>query len=473
MIPYKNISIAIIALLITASGCTVSQNAARPSNMLPPGYRNGLAANADTLPGASLPYKDFFREQMIRNLIDTALVKNYDMQIALKNIEAASLILKQSKWGNVPEVNLQIAANSSRPSDNSLNGLTLGQFSDGKHIEDYNASIGLSWEADIWKKIGNQRNVAGASYLQSTEVRKAVQTRLASDIAHSFYRLIMLDTQIDIAQKNLALNDSTLNIIKLQFDAGQVTSLAVQQAEAQQLLAAGIITQLQQNITLEENALSVLTGSFPKQILRSGKLNNMIIPQEINTGVPAGMLSLRPDVRIAELELVKANAKTGIAKANMYPSLVITASGGLNTFTASNWFNVPASLFGIIGAGVTQPILQRKQLRTQYAVALVDREKTVLEFRSTVLDAVAEVSDELVKIEKLKERYAFAEQRVKVVQRGLKNANLLFRSGMANYLEVITAQSNALQSELDLAEVKNAQLNASVGLYRALGGGWK
>ncbi|WP_040300125.1 TolC family protein, partial [Arcticibacter svalbardensis] len=286
------------------------------------------------------------------------------------------------------------------------------------------------------------------------------------------YRLIMLDTQIEIAQKNLALNDSTLNIIKLQFDAGQVTSLAVQQAEAQQLLAAGIVTQLQQNITLEENALSVLTGSFPKQILRKGKLNDMILPDEINTGVPAEMLSLRPDVRIAELELVKANAKTGIAKANMYPSLVITASGGLNTFTASNWFTIPASLFGVVGTGITQPLLQRKQLRTQYQVALVDRDKTVLEFRSTVLQAVAEVSDELVKIEKLKERYAFAEQRVKVVQSGLKNANLLFSSGMANYLEVITAQSNALQSELDLAEVKNAQLNAGVALYRALGGGW-
>ena len=136
-----------IALLLIASGCTVSQNAARPSNMLPPGYRNGLATNVTTPSSANLPYRDFFREPLIRDLIDTAVVKNYDMQIALKNIESASLILKQSKWGNVPDVNLRITANSSRPSDNSLNGLTIGQLSDVKHIEDYNASLGLSWEA--------------------------------------------------------------------------------------------------------------------------------------------------------------------------------------------------------------------------------------------------------------------------------------------------------------------------------------
>src|SRR5690606_31402888 len=137
-------------------------------------------------------------------------------------IESASILFKQTKWNNVPQLNLSVSANSSRPSDNSLNGLQIGQFSDVRHIEDYNSSVGLSWEADIWRKIANQKNAAGANYLQSTEARKAVQTRLAADVAHSFYRLIMLDTQIGIARKNFALNNSTLTIIKLQFDAGQV-----------------------------------------------------------------------------------------------------------------------------------------------------------------------------------------------------------------------------------------------------------
>lgn len=470
MKPYKSIYTALLLVLVLGA-CKVSKDIPLPVNAAPEKFRGSVST--DTASIAALPYKDFFKEQTIRNLIDTAIVNNYDMQIALKNMEAAALLFSQSKLGNIPELNLKVGANSSRPSDNSLNGLQIGQFSQSKHIEDYSVTGGLSWEADIWRKIANQRNAAGAAFMQSAEVKKAVQTRLVSNIAQSFYRLIMLDTQLEIAKKNLSLNDSTLNIIRLQFDAGQVTSLAIQQAEAQQLVAAGLVPQLEQRIALEENALSILTGAFPKTIARIGTLNSINVQDQVSTGIPSHMLSLRPDVKSAELELVKANAKVGIAKAGLYPSLVITANGGLNSFKASNWFNIPGSLFGVVAGGITQPIFQRKQLRTQYEVALVDREKSVIQFRSSVLTAVGEVSDELVKIEKLKEQYVIADKRVRTVQSGLSNANMLFKSGMANYLEVINAQSNALQSELDLATVKTAQLNAVVELYRALGGGWK
>ncbi|RAJ37025.1 TolC family protein [Pedobacter cryoconitis] len=470
MKPYKSIYTALLLVLVLGA-CKVSKDIPLPVNAAPEKFRGSVST--DTASIAALPYKDFFKEQTIRNLIDTAIINNYDMQIALKNMEAAALLFSQSKLGNIPELNLKVGANTSRPSDNSLNGLQIGQFSQSKHIEDYSVTGGLSWEADIWRKIANQRNAAGAAFMQSAEVKKAVQTRLVSNIAQSFYRLIMLDTQLEIAKKNLSLNDSTLNIIRLQFDAGQVTSLAIQQAEAQQLVAAGLVPQLEQRIALEENALSILTGAFPKTIARIGTLNSISVQDQVGTGIPSRMLSLRPDVKSAELELVKANAKVGIAKAGLYPSLVITANGGLNSFKASNWFNIPGSLFGVVAGGITQPIFQRKQLRTQYEVALVDREKSVIQFRSSVLTAVGEVSDELVKIEKLKQQYAIADKRVRTVQSGLSNANMLFKSGMANYLEVINAQSNALQSELDLATVKTAQLNAVVELYRALGGGWK
>ncbi|MGY0041495.1 TolC family protein [Pedobacter sp. NJ-S-72] len=470
MKPYKSIYTALLLVLVLGA-CKVSKDIPLPKNAAPEKFRGNVST--DTASIAALPYKDFFKEQTIRSLIDTAIINNYDMQIALKNMEAAALLFKQSKLGNLPELNLKVTGSTSRPSDNSLTGLQMEQFSTVKHIEDYSVSGGLSWEADIWRKIANQRNAAGAAFMQSAEVKKAVQTRLVSNIAQSFYRLIMLDTQLEIAKKNLSLNDSTLTIIRLQFDAGQVTSLAIQQAEAQQLVAAGLVPQLEQRIALEENALSILTGAFPKTIARIGTLNTINVQDQVSAGIPSNMLSLRPDVKSAELELVKANAKVGIAKASLYPSLLITANGGLNSFKASNWFNIPGSLFGMVAGGITQPIFQRRQLKTQYEVALVDREKSVIQFRSSVLTAVGEVSDELVKIEKLKQQYTIADKRVKTVQSGLSNANMLFKSGMANYLEVINAQSNALQSELDLATVKTAQLNAVVELYRALGGGWK
>ena len=161
-----------------------------------------------------------------------------------------------------------------------------------------------------------------------------------------------------------------------------------------------------------------------------------------------------------------------MAKASLYPSLVITASGGVNSFKASNWFNMPASLFGMVSGGLTQPIMQRGRLKSNLKLAEIDREKTVITFRQSVLNAVGEVSDELTKVEQLKSQYSIAGRRVGTLQQASKNAVLLFKSGMANYLEVITAQSALLQSELELTAIKNQQLTAMVGLYRSLGGGW-
>lgn len=157
----------------------------------------------------------------------------------------------------------------------------------------------------------------------------------------------------------------------------------------------------------------------------------------------------------------------------MYPALNITAAGGLNSFKADNWFNMPTSLFGLVAGSLTQPLLNSRKLRTEYEVSKVEREKAVLAFRQSVLIAVGEVSDALVSIEKLKQEQDFAAQRVASLQRATNNADMLFKSGMANYLEVITAQGVALQSELDLAALKRDQLAAVAELYRSLGGGWK
>ncbi|TCO21659.1 NodT family efflux transporter outer membrane factor (OMF) lipoprotein [Pedobacter psychrotolerans] len=467
----KRFNIFIILLLAMIwSGCSVSQNLALPESLAPGMFRNSMPKDSSSI--GDLPLKSFINDLTVQNLIDTALVRNYDMQIALKNIDAAEVLFKQSKLGYLPELKLQVTGSSSRPSDNSLNGLSLNQFTGTTHIEDYNANLGVFWEADIWGKIRNQKAGALASFLQTGEARKAIQTRLVANVAQGYYNLLMLDAQLDIARKNLMLNDSTLRIINLQFDAGQVTSLAIQQAEAQQLNAAQLIPRLEQNVALQENALSVLIGTLPKSIVRLSRLDQMTIPKDLNAGFPSALLSRRPDIKSAELALNVANARVGVAKASLYPSLVITASGGINSFKASNWFSMPASLFGMVSGGITQPIFQRGQLKSNLELAKIDREKTVIQFRQSVINAVGEVSDELTKFEKLRTQYSIAEKRAQTLQQASRNASLLFKSGMANYLEVITAQGNLLQSELELTTIKTEQLNAVVGLYRSLGGGW-
>ncbi|MDB4922524.1 TolC family protein [Mucilaginibacter sp.] len=469
---YINGSILILVLAVL-SACKVSKDVETPKPALPETFRSAVTTG-DTSSIADIQWKNFFTEATLQKLIDSAIIKNYDMQIAVKNIEASQLLFKQVKWNYVPQVDLNVTANSQRPSDNSITGLSLSQYNIGtKHIEDYSANLALSWEADIWGKIHNQQRSALAAYLQTTEAKKAIQTNIVASVSQGYYNLLMLDAQLNIAQKNVKLNDSTLRIIKLQYDAGQVTSLAVQQADAQKQAAEQLVPQFEQNIAIQENALRILTGELPDKIARNSNLDDMVIPTNVATGVPSAIVSRRPDVKSAELALVIANSKVGISKAEMYPALRITAQGGVNSFKASNWFNIPASLFGVVAGSVVQPLFDHKRLKTDYQVAQVDREKTVLQFRQSVLNAVGEVSDALVKIDKLKSQQTIAANRVNTLQQATKNADLLFKNGLATYLEVITAQGNVLQSELELASIKRDELSAVSDLYRSLGGGWK
>ncbi len=468
----KSINIFLLgAGLLFLQACKVSADVATPKPDLPGQYRS--AASADTGSIASIEWRQFFTNEELRGLIDSAILHNYDLQTALKNIEAAQLLVKQSRLGYLPEARLQATSSISRPSDNSLNGISLSQFLGQSYVEDYTLSVGVSWEADIWGKIKNQKEKALASFLQTQEARKAIQTNLVASIAQGYYNLLMLDAQVSIARKNLLLSDSTLEIIRLQYNAGQVTSLAVQQATAQRLVAAQLVPQLEQAIALQENALSVLSGSNPKNIQRKGTISDVMEGAGLSAGLPASLLQNRPDIHSRELQLTIANANTGIAKANMYPTLAITATGGINAFKASNWFSIPASLFAIGSGGITQPLFQRKQLKTQYELSKVEREKAVIGFRQSVLTAVGEVSDALVKVTKLQEQQSIAASRVQTLQQAIGNANLLFKNGMANYLEVITAQGNVLQGELELAVIQKERSSAAIELYRALGGGWK
>lgn len=462
-----------VAILIsTIISCKVSKDIETPKDAFPEKFRSA-SVSKDTASIGDLEWKNFFAEKDIVQLIDSAVTRNNDLQIATKNIEIAQYRFSQSKWGNVPQANLFVNASINRPSENSFTGMNLNQALGIKHIEDYSAGVSLSWEADIWRKIKSQKKGAFATYLQSEEVRKALQTNIVANVSKGYYNLLMLDAQLEIAKKNVQLNDSTTNIIKLKYDSGQVSSLAVQQSEAQKLTAAQLVPLLEQNIAIQENALSVLTGSFLNAKKRSIVLSAIELKNNNSIGIPSSLVSRRPDVKSAELALKVANANVGITKADLYPALRITAQGGLNSFETSSWFNIPASLFGTAVGGLTQPLLNSKKLRTQYNIAKVEREKAVLSFRQTVLVAVSEVSDALVKVEKLEQQQAFLQQRVKTLQQAIKNSNLLFKNGMAEYLEVITAQANLLQSELELANLKREQLAANTDLYRALGGGWR
>jgi len=467
----KRFQFFIALFFVTLAACKVGKNYQRPDLQLPQEFRG--VTTSDTSSIADIEWKQFFTDTTLQGLISRGIAYNYDMQLAIKRMDEADQRVKQAKLLQLPELNLQAVAQTNNPSNNSLNGISLKSFLEKNHIEDYTLAASLSWEADIWGKIRRQKEAALAEYLKTNEAVKAVQTQLVADIAQGFFNLLMLDEQLDIAKKNLIIIDSTLLITRLQRDGGEVTTLAVQQAEVQRQTTALLVPQLENDIVIQENALSILTGTLPGDISRNINLSGFGAPDHFATGLPAAVVSRRPDVRAYEMSLVVANAEVGVAQAYMYPALNITATGGLNSFKLSNWFNIPASLFGIVAGSLTEPVFQHRELKTQFEIAKIQRDEAVIQFRQSVLNAAGEVSNALVTTDKLKTQQQIASAQVDTLQHAIKNARLLFKSGMADYLEVLTAQRNALLAELNLASIQREQLGAMVELYRSLGGGWK
>jgi outer membrane protein TolC len=350
----------IVFLLIAfISSCKMGKEYQRPEVQLPVQF-GATVSFADTSSIADIEWRAFFTDTTLQQLIEKG--------------DVAQQYVKQSKWGHVPKLGLQVSGRYDFPSENSLPGLSTESFLGQRHIENYIAGVSFSWEADIWGKIRNQKEAARAEYMRNHEAAKAVQTRLIADIADGYFNLLMLDKQLEIAQENLLLSDTFVIATRLLRDAGSGHALSVQQAEAQRQATALLIPQLEQSIALQENALQILTGSLPGTINRNAVLNDIIISDTLSTGLPAAIVSRRPDVRSAELSLVALNARVGIAQANMYPAINITAGGGLESLAASNWFSFPNSLFGWAAGTLTQPLFNRRELKTGFEVAKLDRE---------------------------------------------------------------------------------------------------
>ena len=466
----SNLSVLFL-LIVFISSCKVGKEYQRPELELPKQF-NGLSF-ADTSSIADIDWKKFFTNPDLQNLIDKGIKYNHDLLLAIKRIDIAHARVRQAKVLQLPELDFQLTGQISRPSDNSLNGLSIKSFLGKSYVENYQALVSLSWEADIWGKLRNQKDATLAEYLQTYEAAKAVQTQLVADIARGFYNLLMLDKQLEITQRNLTLSDSFVVATRLLKNAGIANALAVQQAESQRQSTALLIPQLEENIAIQENALQVLTGQLPGAVSRNASVNEFAVADNLSTGLPASVVSRRPDVRSNEMALIAATAQVGVAQANMYPALTLTAGSGLESFKASNWFNIPNSLFGLAAGTIAEPIFRRRELKTQFEIAKLQREQAVIQFRQSVLQAVSEISNALVQVDKLKQQEQIATTQVDTLHYAIFNARLLFKSDLANYLEVITAQSNALQAELNLASIQRQQLSAIVELYRSLGGGWK
>lgn len=464
----KIISICLCSAMLLTS-CIARKNKYERANLgEPANYREQLPLTGDTI---VMPWKDFYKDPLLVSIIDKALLKNNEVVVALKSIEQLELSYKQAKLSLLPTLDFNGSANRTYQSENSLNGSLSQQFTGQNYLDDFTLSLGLSWEVDIWGKVALQKRDARANFFAQQENLSAIKTRIVSEVAQAYYNLLGLDEQLKIAEQNKELMENTLRITQLQYNSGIVSSLALNQTEAQKKTAELLIPLAKRNIAVQENALQILCGEFPDAVQRAGALDANQLEIAFQSGVPASLLSRRPDVKAAEFAVMSATAKTGLAEAAMYPAINLTPQIGANSFKIDKLFDFPGSITKAIGGGILMPIFRKGQLKTDYKVAKIEQDKAVVQFKQSFLVAVSEVSDAMAQLKYAEERLQLVEQKTVALQKAAKDANLLYGNGMANYLEVITAQNNSLQNDLEAISIKQEKLNAATMLYRSLGGG--
>lgn len=430
-------------------------------------YRTDMLP-VDSISVADFSWKEIFKDTILQGYIEKGLTNNLDIRNALQNIAIAEAYLKQSKAAYFPTLNLSPQVSRSTNSLNTQFGRLIGER---QYLTQYDIIGNSTWEADVWGKLKSSQKASQAAYLQTVAVHQAVKSRIVSRIASVYFELLGLDEQKRTTIETIALREENLETTKSLKNAGVLTEVAVKQTNALLINAKASLIDIENAIVIAENELNILLGESPKKINRTS-LKDQYIPENVKTGYPIDLLRNRPDVMAAEMGLVEAFQITNAARLNMYPSFNISASAGLQSIVFSDLFS-SQSFLGSIAAGITQPIFNRRQLRTQKEVSQVEQEKALNDFKLSLLMAGQEVSNALQLFTTQDQIIAFKEEEFNNYRKATEYSKELLNYGMVNYIEVLNAEENALNSQLAYINAIYNKLNALVQLYSALGGGWK
>ncbi len=418
---------------------------------------------------ATVSWKDIFTDPVLQKHIAKALENNLDVRIALQNINAADSYLKQSKAAYLPTLSAGPSYTFQTQSLNSQTGQLFGNGRIYRNQFDISANAGI--ELDVWGKLKSQEKAQLANYLGTVSAHQMVKSDLVASVASAYYQLLIFDDQKRIINETIALRNKNLETTKALKIAGTLTEVAVQQSEALVFNAESLLINIDVQIALLENTISLLMGEPSMSIART-TIDAQKMPIGLKLGYPANLLENRPDVKAAEYRLINAFELKNAAKANFYPSLRLTGSGGITSGQIDQLFSVN-SLFANVVAGLAQPILNQRQIRTQYEVSVANKEIAYLNFRKSVLTAGKEVSDALMVYQSQDGFINLKRKEMEAYKNSVEYSQELVNYGLANYLEVINASVNQLNAELNISNAEYSKLDAGIELYRALGGGWR
>lgn len=463
---HKIILIFFVSFLVVS--CHTRQNYQRANDVVDEKLFRTDALPKDSLSMANLSWKEIFTDAVLQKHIAKALENNLDIRIALQNIASAEAYLKQSKAAYQPTISVGPDYSFNTSSLNTQFGQIVGER---RYINQFDITANLGWELDLWGKLKGQEKAQYAAYLSSVAAHQNVKSNLVASIATAYYQLLTFDEQKKIFSNTIEIRKKNLETTKALKEAGIVSEVAVQQSEALVYNAEASLVTLDVQIQMLENTISLLMGEPSHEIERTA-LSTQNFSLNTDLGYPSALLANRPDVKQAEFNLMNAFELTNAAKAQFYPSLRITGSTGVQSVDIDKLFSAN-SVFANVLVGLAQPILNKRQIRTNYEVSLANQERAYLNFRKTILNAGNEVSDALKMYNAQDQFIAFKKKELSAYDKSVEFSQELVNYGMANYLEVLNANVNKLNAEINIANAQYTKLQAGVELYRALGGGWR
>ena len=451
----KKILILSAATLVLSS-CGI-YNKYKPVSEVPEGlYGSETVASADTANFGNLSWREVFTDSYLQNLIDSALVRNTDMQTAHLRVKEAEASLLTSKLSYLPSLFLAPEG-------------AVSSFDRGKATQTYSLPVTASWELDIFGKVTTAKRRAKAAYEQSKEYEQAVKTQLVSAVANTYYTLLMLDRQVEITAKTVDIYKENVRVMEAMKIAGMATEAAVTQMRAAYHQVSGSLIELESQVRSVENSLSVLLAKAPQQIDR-GTLEEQVMPEDIMVGVPLQLLENRPDVKIAEMTLASAYYTTNKARAAFYPGLNITATAGWTNGSGISVANPGQFMFQAL-ASLAQPIFNNGKLVANLKVSKAEEKIAQMNYQQTILEAGKEVSDALHQYDATSKKLVQDRAQIEQLEKAVAYTSALFQSAQSTYLEILSAQQSLLSAQLTEVSDNVQRMQAVVSLYSAIGGG--
>lgn len=464
----------LVCTLLGLASCKITELPLKPENKsLPASY----AEASDSTNTASVNWRTYFTDPYLVALIDTALQANQELNMALQEIEMSRNEIMARKGEYLPFGDVAFGTGIERSGRYTWNGVSEEDLKSRpdkfpKFVGDQALMGVFSWELDVWKKLHNAKDAAVRRYLSSIEGRNFIVTNLVAEIANSYYELLILDNQLAIVQQNIDLQQNALELVKVQKQSARVNELAVNRFEAQLINTRNLRFELQQMIVESENRINFLAGRYPQPVKRAATDLRSINLPELVEGVPAQLLANRPDIRQSEQLLEASKLDVKVARANFYPNFTLKAGLGFQAFNPVYLINPKSIAFNMLG-DIVAPLVNRNAIKATYNNASAKQVQLVYNYQQTLLNAYLEVINQLSGRQNYTRSFEVKANQVDILNRSVDISESLFKSARADYTEVLLTQREALEAKMELAEIRKKQLNATINLYKALGGGWK